>query len=267
MIDNLFSKQVVTIRTMGLFTIVVNGELHEEFMTKSSKGLSLIQYLILEQGNLVSTQRLIFELYPNQSSDNPKNALKTLVSRVRASLNELSPSLGACIVSTQGAYHWENREGISVDVLDIISLLNDLRGDKDTDDFSRKCEELLELYRGDLFLTGDIRSGETISNWLHKKYLEAIYRYIKDLKSRKEYRKICSICQRAITIDCYDEKLSMSLMDALVHLNRRKDALIESQDFERRLSRSLDSEPSKEYLAFCNAQKRSDSEVRSVPPN
>ena len=79
----------VNIRMMGYFAIEANGTVHEELMAKSRKGVSLIQYLVLEQGRPVSSQRLIRELWSGSRNGNPENALKTMVSRMRSSLNEI----------------------------------------------------------------------------------------------------------------------------------------------------------------------------------
>ena len=89
----------VTIRMMNLFTIEANGIVHEELMAKSRKGISLVQYLILERGRPISSQRLIRELWSDRRTENPESALKTMVSRMRAALNSISPGLGSCIVS------------------------------------------------------------------------------------------------------------------------------------------------------------------------
>ena len=114
----------VIIRMMNLFTIEANGVVHEELMAKSRKGISLIQYLILERGRPVSSQRLIRELWSDRRTENPENALKTMISRMRSALNGISPELGSCIVSGQGTYRWQSIDGVRVDVLEIIELFN-----------------------------------------------------------------------------------------------------------------------------------------------
>ena len=133
----------VFIRMMGLFTVEANGEIHEELMAKSRKGISLMQYLILERGRPVSSQRLIRELWADCRSDNPEGALKTMVSRVRSALNEISPGLGTCIVSGQGTYRWESLPYVHVDVLEIIDLLNALRHEPPQSGHMSKTERLM----------------------------------------------------------------------------------------------------------------------------
>ena len=123
------SSPPVFIRMMNLFTIEADGVNHEELMAKSRKGVSLIQYLVLERGRPVSSQRLIRELWSDRRSDSPENALKTMVSRLRTMLGEIDPSLSACVISGQGAYRWESQPGVSVDVLEVLDLNDRLRQD------------------------------------------------------------------------------------------------------------------------------------------
>ena len=243
------SKDVIFIRTMGLFTIEANGEVHEELMTKSRKGISLMQYLILERGRPVSSQRLIRELWADKRSENPEGALKTMVSRVRSALNEISPELGMCIVSGQGNYRWQSLPHVHVDVLEIIDLLNSLRHEPPDPGHMGKTERLMNLFGGDLYLTGDILNGQATYNWLHNEYLSAVYRYIDLLKANDEYTKICDVCRRAAQIDDLDEQLHIELMQAMVNLNRTEEAAAEYRRFAKHSRDYLDVEPGEELQA------------------
>lgn len=252
----------VNIRMMGLFTIEADGEVHEELMTKSRKGISLIQYLILERGRPVSSQRLIRELWADRRSDNPEGALKTMVSRVRSTLNEISPKLGTCIVSGQGTYRWQSLPHVHVDVLEIIDLLNSLRHEPPDPGHMGKTERLMELFQGDLYLTGDILNGQATFNWLHNEYLSAVYRYIELLKIRDEYTKICDVCRRASRIDDLDEQLHIELMQAMVNLNRSDEAAAEYRRLAKQSREYLDAEPGEELQACYNSLAEAGKTIR-----
>ena len=71
----------VMINMMGDFSISVDGVPHAHLVAKSRKGISLLQYLILERGKHVPSQRLVRELWSGSHCDGPENALKTMVSR------------------------------------------------------------------------------------------------------------------------------------------------------------------------------------------
>ena len=239
----------VIIRMMGLFTIEAGGAIHEELMAKSRKGISLMQYLILERGRPVSSRRLIRELWGDRRSENPEGALKTMVSRIRNTLNSISPGLGVCIVSGQGNYRWHSLPHVHVDVLEVIDLINALRHEPPSEGHRKMTEHLIDLFQGDLYLTGDILNGQSTLNWLHNEYLSAVYRYIEILKTNEEYTGICQVCRRALQIDDLDEQLHIELMQALVNLNRSEEAAAEYQKLVRQSRDYYDAELGEELQA------------------
>ncbi len=243
----------VFIRTMNLFTIEVNGVVHEELMAKSRKGISFLQYLILERSRPVSSQRIIRELWNGRDSENPANALKTMVSRMRTMLSQLSPGLGDCIVSGRGTYQWKNLPNVRVDVLEIIDLINKLRKEPPTLEHSHMTEGLMDLYRGDLYLTGDMMDGMSMCSWLHNEYLSAVYRYIELLRANEEYNRIVDVCRRAIRVDDLDDQLHIELMQAMVNLNRADEAAEEFRKLAKQNRQVLDAEPSEELQNCYNS--------------
>ena len=53
-------------------------------------------------------------LWSEDKSANPENALKTLVSRLRALLNQMSPGLGKCIVADRGYFDQRAQDALKV---------------------------------------------------------------------------------------------------------------------------------------------------------
>ena len=100
-------SDIIRIQMMGTFTIYINERKADRLVNKSPKGMALMQYLILNRMQSVPTYQILATLWDEEKSANPENALKTLVSRMRALLNQISPGLGKCIVSDRGAYHWK----------------------------------------------------------------------------------------------------------------------------------------------------------------
>ena len=101
-------RDIIRIQMMGEFVIYINERQADHMVNKSRKGLALIEYLIVGHGQPVSNQRLLSAFWGDERVTNPENALKTLISRVRAMLSQISPDLGGCIVADRGAYHWES---------------------------------------------------------------------------------------------------------------------------------------------------------------
>lgn len=241
--------QKVFIRMMGAFVIEVGDKVYDDLATRSRKGAGLMQYLILQRGTPTSSQRMTRELWSGRRSENPENALKTLVSRTRSMLNGLCPELGRCIVSSAGGYSWECAPDVSVDVLEIMDIYT-LLGQEPGDEVRRSLSErLLELYRGDLFQTGNLYNDATQVSWLHREYLDTVYRYVEVLKAGDEHERICEVCQAALKVDEQDEHLHILLMEAMSNLNRTQEALEEYRRVSQRSRRDMGEGPGEALLA------------------
>ena len=220
-------QQNVQIRLLGDFDVLVNGVRQNNLAARSRKGVSLMEYLILQRGRAVPVQRLIRELWSGSRYEGPESALKTMVSRFRALLNTISPGLGGCIVSEQGAYRWISGNNVHVDVLDMLELLESVHADSTREERIECYRRVLDLYQGDLYQTGDICNGAMQVNWLHREYLHAVYAWIELLKETDEYEEICYICRKAVQVDELDEQLHIEMMRAMVQMNYTAEAINE----------------------------------------
>ena len=216
---------VVRIQMMGNYLIFVDERKVENPVSKSRKGAALMSFLILNGGHQVPNQRLLRALWPGNTATNPENALKTLVSRVRSMLNQIADGLGGCVVSDRGAYHWENKPWVKIDLNEITEIFADLARERDEAVLEDCYRRLLELYKGDLYQTGDLDKEAAYAEQLHGQYLSAMYDYIELLKRGEKYNEISAVCRTALEVDSFDDHLHIELMKAMVNLNRTSDAL------------------------------------------
>ena len=236
----------IRIHMMGVFAIQADKSLYDDLPARSHKGISLLQYLILERGKPVSAQRLIRELWGGRRSESPENALKTMVSRVRRMLYDIDPDLGDCVVSVQGGYRWNSHDKVSVDALEIMDIYDKLAARPDREEQRALSELLLERYTGDLFQTGDINNGLALVNWFHREYLDASLSYINLLKQEEAYNRISEVCRIVMKIDDLDDQVHIELMETMVNLNRAQEAMVEYRRVVKANRSYLDAEPSEE---------------------
>ena len=252
----------VHIQMMGSFVISSGDVLLDHLVSKSRKGVSLVEYLILHAEKPVSSQRLIHQFWPGHLNTSPEASLKTLVSRTRALLNEQIPGLGACIVSGQGSYRWQMQPGMWADATEIAEIAATCHKTIPAEERQRLTNRLLEIYQGELFLTGDINDGSALSSWLHREYLDTVYAYVDQLSAAESYNEICRVCRVALKVDPLDEHLHMELMKALVHLNRPGDAMAEYRSLMRTSLRYLDQEPGEDVQALYRQINRDGQQLR-----
>ena len=148
-------RKSVHIAMLGGFHIYVDGESMDQLVSKSRKGMLLLQYLALQHGESVPIYRLIDALWSGESSSNPESALKTLVSRLRVMLAQVSPALAACIVTERGSYRWVTQNGVTVDLYEFEELEHRLNGCTALTPQSRAdYQQVLRLYTGNLLQSG-----------------------------------------------------------------------------------------------------------------
>ena len=246
----------VRIQMMGNYLIYVNEERVENPVSKSRKGAALMEYLILNRGQRVPNQRLLRALWEEHRLSNPENALKTLVSRSRSMLNEMSDGLGRCIVSDRGAYHWETPDNVQVDVLELFEVLERLDRETDADGKRPLYQKILKLYQGDLFQSGVLEDEAAYAEHLHARYLKAVYEYLDVLSEAEEFNEISAVCRMALDVDGFDDRLHIELMMAMINLNRANDAMLQYKHATSMIHRYLGAEPSEEMQEFYRQMSR-----------
>lgn len=259
----------IRIQMMDEFLIYINETRMEALQVKSRKGAQLVQYLILHRGQPVPNQRLLSTLWTEEGSSNPENALKTLVSRLRVILNQLSPGLGACIVADRGAYHWQCMDGMTIDLYEIDRILEELAAGCDDARRLELSDRLLRLY------TGDLLQNSAHNEWalaeataLHNRFASAIYAYVERLKDAARHEDVVAVCRKALEVDNFDDRLHLELVSALTRADRTNEALMEYKHIAQLNYRYLGVQPSEElqrfYKQLVSAGRSLDVNLRSI---
>lgn len=245
-------SDTIRIQLMDTFSIFINEIKKDQLVSPSRKGVTLIQILMVHKGQPVSNRRLLDVLWTEENSANPENALKTMVSRVRALLNQVSPGLGKCIVADHGAYRWQCLPRMTVDLYEIDELFDEAARCKgDADRLRELYARLIKLYVGDLLQNSEQNEwAVSQATALHTKYMAAVYAYVEMLKQEENYDEIINVCRAALDVDNFDDRLHMELMTALIKTNRNNEAMIQYKHVMQLHYRYLGVEPSGEMREF-----------------
>lgn len=242
----------IRIQMMDRFAIYINEIKVDQLVDKSRKGVALMQLLIVNRGQSVPNYRLMSTLWSEEKSTNPENALKTLVSRMRALLNQVSPGMGKCIVAECGAYFWECLPEMQVDVYEIEDIFSRLdRGNLDDAARDALCNQLLQIYAGDLLQNSDQNEWAlSRATSLHNKYMSAVYSYLESLKQRDQQESIIAACRKALEVDSFDDRLHMELMTALIKSERNNEAMLQYKHVMHLYYHYLGVRPSEDMQEF-----------------
>ncbi|MCI5914114.1 MAG: winged helix-turn-helix domain-containing protein [Christensenella sp.] len=217
----------VKVFMLGRFEIVANGTEVIKSLGSSKKRIVLLEYLILNRDKPILMKDLFEVLWPGENSTNPESALKTLVSRLRATLSDYSPDLSDCIITERGGYRWNPALDCEIDVFSFEAACNDvLRAASLTPEVRAQAATLMTLYAGELLPNSDMDAWVVArSVFLHNMYLKAVQHYIVLLKGEGAHDEIAQVCRLALDVDAFDATLNLELMTALLKIGRSSEAL------------------------------------------
>ena len=110
------SEQILKIKMFGEFSMTYGSNTVNDKSNRSKKIWTLLEYLIVFRNKEISQADIIELLWPGEEADNPANALKTLLFRVRSVLGDLQFSSGKnIIIYRRGTYAWNNALPVLVD--------------------------------------------------------------------------------------------------------------------------------------------------------
>lgn len=216
----------IQINMFGGFHVNIDGRSVDEQLARSPKGVLLMQYLILAPGQSADAKTLMKVMWPDDDSSSPDTALKTLISRQRTLLRELSVDLAACLATVRGGYRWLTPPDVSVDVLEfeevVFCLGRQMPSEAATGELIMR---MLVLYQGRLL------QGQAQPLWmmqradlLHQQFLRAVDNRLLQLSEAGLVHRYVALVRRAIDADPTNEALQQRLIEGLRRTDRDQDA-------------------------------------------
>ena len=249
-------SETIRIQMMDEFVIYLNERQADHMINKSKKGVALIEYLIANRGEPVSNRRLLSTFWNDENVTNPENALKTLISRVRTLLSQISPELGNCIVADRGAYHWECPPEMTVDLYELEDIFARLPNVRDSERKREAYRRMMTLYRGALLQKSELNEwAYPRAVTLHNQYIAGVYDYIDLLKQSgrdEDEREIISVCRSALEREPFDDSIHIELMRTLLRSNNATEAKAQYEEVMHLHYHYLNVKPSHELMEFYN---------------
>lgn len=242
---------MIKVNFFNEFKIEYNGKTIGDNLSKSKKYLSLLGYLLLMKDKRNSKETLIDLLWDNDKSENPGNALKTAVHRIRSSLDQLEyPE--EIIVQDGGSYHLNKDIPIHTDAGEFERLCKIVM-DPNADD-----EERLKSYReASTLYTGDFMEKQKTEPWIvpirtyyRSMFLSSTYEAIHILEKTQDYTEAEKFAEKAVNVDPYDENLHYCLVKSRIKQGKRIAAMEHYNYTVDLFHDKYDVTPSKEFVAL-----------------
>jgi len=219
-------SEKIKINMLGEFSISYRDKSINDNSNRSKKIWTLLEYLIVFKNKKITQNDLIEILWPGDESDNPANALKTLLFRARSVIGELGLSGKNMIVYQCGTYSFNRNIPIELDFERFENLLAMAESTQDDDEKMDLLRQATEVYKGDFLPKSSLEVWAVpIVTYFHSKYIKTVHSLISLLNTKKIFEEIISLCQRAVSIDPYDENLHYHLIKALADTGAQQRAI------------------------------------------
>ena len=210
----------IQISMFGDFRIQVGDNLIDDRISRSHKMWVLLAYLIIHRQRHISQEELIETLWPDEDNDNPANALKTLLYRTRATIASVIGEEVQLILSQRSSYSWNLHLDCKIDAEEFDQLVTKA-ADRTLPDEDRKAyyHDAITIYQHDFLpKLSDQMWIVPLSTYYHYLYLDTVFAYGELLQDAQEYARLVDLCNLAIQIEPFEEKLYIMLIKGFLSL-------------------------------------------------
>lgn len=183
----------------------------------SFKLAKLLAYIVYHHHRKLSSNDLQTIMFDKGKSNNPTNALKTLIYRLRTILKN---NLGEAdyILSSHGLYYWNPAIELVFDVDDFNTFYHLGRdGSRDNVTQARNYQLAFNLYKGDFLpMLSEVKELILIRTYLNSQYLNIARYLIEYYMGLKHYEAVEEICSTVLVFNCNDEIINLVLIESLV---------------------------------------------------
>lgn len=243
----------IRIQMFGVFTLSAGDAQIKDTDNRSKKVWLFLAYLLYNRDKSIEAQNYIDLLWDKDDGGaNPANALKTILHRVRSTLDQLWPGAGHALVLHQGStYRWNTDYPVTVDVDEFDRLYRLGQSGDDEEERLRCCLAALKLYEGE-FLSRLSSSMWTvpIAAYYHQAYLQMALWSLPLLRERERYEEMEAISRAALVPCPYSEELYYHLIDSLAQQGKRREVTVVYEDMNRFLMEEFGVTPSEKICAL-----------------
>lgn len=248
------NKQI-TIITFGHFDMRYNNKsLLAKAGKRSLKIMDLLKFFITFQDKKLLPETIIDKVFTDTETQDPKNALRTQIYRMRKMIAEITQDIAAdtdcnCfeLEFQNGFYVFSLNEQCGLDASVFIRLIEQGNKVKESDP-----EQALSLYMEALsFYKGEYLAENQYCEWVipfrnryQRLYFRALLDQLELLKRYDRHQEIIEACEEGLQIDPYEESVYVYYLEALIELGHINQAGLQYKFITQKLSQELGVKPS-----------------------
>lgn len=240
------------LRCLGPFTISRRGQVISADTFTRSKSIVLLKLLALKAGAPVNRDVLIEHLWPEVDPRQGTNRLHGIIHDLRSVIEPQRADRDWKYIRNRGELYYLDLDApIALDLSRFRSLATHLGAEGPAEVLSSQLEELVTLYRGDLF------EDDPFAAWcsaeregLKQEYLRTLERLAELYGQQGNDELALRALRLALSASPFRDDLLLAKMKLLERLARATEAVAAYDLYRRRLAAELDAEPSAELQSL-----------------
>ncbi|MFI7639621.1 BTAD domain-containing putative transcriptional regulator [Nonomuraea sp. NPDC049400] len=230
-----------------------------------AKVRALLADLIAYEGHVVSSDRLIDDLWGERLPRNPTGTLQTRVSQLRRALESAEPGARGLVLSQPPGYLLRPEPG-AVDASRFLSLLARARASTDVRERADLLADALALWRGPAYADfADEDFARPVAARLEEERLTALEEQAEARLVLGEHGRLAGELGDLVARHPLRERLRGLHMRALYRSGRQSEALASYAGLRERLVAELGLDPGPELMALYEAVLRQDPALEAAP--
>lgn len=211
---------------LGEFSLRLGDCCITDSSNRAKKIWLLLAYMIFNRTRPISLEEMADLLWEEEGSSNPSNALKTMLHRVRSTLDPLGEDAGhRFILRRDASYAWNPDIPLQLDTEEFERLCRAGAEAGSGEGRIRLWKEALSLYRGDFL------SRLSAERWViplaahyHSLYVDTALELIGLLERAGRWEECENLCRNAVEREPYIEGFYLHWLRALNRLGRQQEA-------------------------------------------
>lgn len=220
--------KLIEIKMLGGFSIKVGDRVLDDSAGRTKKCFVLLEYLIANRNTEISTEKLIELIWGDDESDNPANALKNLIYRIRGILAPLcEDEKYDFIIFNRNNYFWNNKLPCKIDIEEFEAAYKTAKRSNISAAYRLEMlNKAISLYGGEFLPKSSMEDWVILNNTRYTRMFMECVKGISELYAANgEYDEIIAVCEKALTVDTFDETLHELLLRAYLKAGRRQKAI------------------------------------------
>ncbi|MDX9916790.1 MAG: BTAD domain-containing putative transcriptional regulator [Gudongella sp.] len=217
------------INTFGEFDMFMGDQSIMQDASRSYKLFKLLQYFLTFKNKKLLPETIIDNLWQEQDSSDPKNMIRGQIFRLRQILKSILPNEEYLnIVFNNGYYTLEVGENVMIDA-DQMEIYIQNGNNLMPENREAAIEAYLEatrLYKGTYLWDNSYEMWLVpVRSFYKRLYVKTIENLVSLYTETDDSEAIVNLCEDAIAIEPYEEKLHIFMIEGLLKMGKIKNAL------------------------------------------